>query len=410
MRPTGPRLVAALITAALVTYTFALAHKFARPNRTAAVLVTPGSGVAKTAPESPRGVFPQEGKDFVGVMTTEGTFDFAPVDRFTEAVKHQPTVMMFSEGWAVHTFDRAAFDRVADRGMLPMLSWEPWNYRDDATSKDGGRVAQPQYRLARIIEGDFDDYIRSYAEGIQSLHYPVAIRLAHEMNGFWYPWGATVNGNQPGDYVKMWRHVHDIFTSAGATNAIWVWSANVNFDKKSQLAQLYPGDEYVDWLGLSGYYGTAGTQSYRSPDAIFNATIADLRGFTAKPLVITETGATDSAGLKAQWIRDFFRYLPKHPDIIGFIWYEAVRETDWRVAASRLASSTFAEGVADPRYAVRWSRDMLPRVAVDGSTMSPSTELTRQPATPAAPPTQPKPQTKPTRTVGRPTPTSTKAG
>ncbi len=35
--------------------------------------------------------------------------------------------------------------------------------------------------------------------------------------------GLGVNGDQPGEFVAAWRHVHDIFTSVGATNATWVW-------------------------------------------------------------------------------------------------------------------------------------------------------------------------------------------
>ncbi|HEV7897607.1 MAG TPA: glycosyl hydrolase [Planosporangium sp.] len=382
VKPTGPRLTLALVAIALVSYTFVLAPRLGLASRAdpaeAGALPTAGA----STPGVPA-VFPPHNKSFIGVTTTEGTFNFAPVDAFTRATRHQSAVMMFSQGWAVHDFDRTAFDKVARRGMLPMLSWEPWNYRDDNVSKNGDHAAQPQYRSSRIAAGAFDDYVRSYAQGVKSLDYHVAIRFAHEMNGFWYPWGTNVNGNQTGDYVKMWRHVHDVFTSVGATNVTWVWSANVNFDNKTRLAALYPGDDYVDWIGLSGYYGTAGTQGYRSPDSIFDATLADLHTFSKRPIVITETAATDTAGLKAQWVRDFFQYLPKHADIIGFIWYEAVREADWRIASSQAASKAFAELAADPRYAVAWAPGLLPRTSVAVATPGPSQAPSGQPASPA---------------------------
>jgi hypothetical protein len=361
-----------LVALALVGYTFVLAPKLVLSGQSGAAgppIPEPEGG--SSAPGAPT-YFPADGKAFIGVTTTEGTFNLRPVDEFGAAAKRRPAVMMFSQGWAASGFDRAQFDTVVRAGMLPMLSWEPWNYRDDNVRKDGTHAAQPRYRLARITAGDFDDYIRRYAEGVKSLNYHVAIRFAHEMNGIWYPWGATVNGNQPGDYPAMWRHVHDIFTSVGATNVIWVWSPNITFDTKSRLAQLYPGDGYTDWIGLSGYYGTGGEKTYRSPSGVFDNTLHEIAAFTKKPIVITETGATDTVGLKAQWIGDFGQYLPKHPEIIGFIWYEAVRETDWRVVSSTASAAAFADLAADPRYGVTWRGTMLPRTTVDLPSPSPS--------------------------------------
>ena len=104
------------------------------------------------------------------------------------------------------------------------------------------------------------------------------------------------NGNDPSQYVLAWRHVHDIFTAVEATNVIWVWSPNIIWNTFTDLASLYPGNSYVDWIGLSGYYGTPGKLSYQSFNDVFGPTIADLRTFTGQPLVITETGATNVSG------------------------------------------------------------------------------------------------------------------
>jgi hypothetical protein len=45
------------------------------------------------------------------------------------------------------------------------------------------------------------------------------------------------------------------FTAVGANNVIWIWSPNVIGNLKDvDLAGLYPGSDYIDWLGLGGYY------------------------------------------------------------------------------------------------------------------------------------------------------------
>ena len=357
------KLLMALVALALAGYVAVVVTRHATRHPAAApppsTSAAPGSpGPHRSGPPVP---FPPSGDVFLGVNTSQGPYDFGDVDRFTAATGYRPSVLQFAVGWAAHGFDRAAFDRVAGRGMLPLMSWEPWNYQETGPGSSHG--VQPDYRLSRIVSGAFDDYIRTVADGIRGLDYPVAIRFAHEMNGFWYPWCEQSNGNKPGDYVQAWRHVHDIFTRAGVHNVIWVWSPNVSYAGSTPLRGLYPGDAYVDWVGLSGYYGTAGATGYVSFDGIFDATLAELRQFTSRPVVVTETGATDAIGRKADWIRQAFQQLPGHPDIIGVIWFEAVKELDWRVSSSPAASAIFRQGAAAPRYHVAWSPNSVPRTA-----------------------------------------------
>ncbi|GAB3344302.1 glycosyl hydrolase [Micromonospora halotolerans] len=384
-RLTRPRVLVLAIAALLLAYALALApvttsgggeDAAPRPPTTAESGAVVPAGAASPPLQLVPELFPPAGKAFVGVMTDKGPYDFAAVDRFAAAARREPQVMLFGVGWESGTFDRVLFDRIKDRGMLPMLGWEPWDYQADQAARkqkkltarqiDRLRSTQPRYRLSRIAGGEFDGYLRSWAEGVKSLGYPVAIRFAHEMNGDWYPWCEKANGNRPGEYVEAWRHVHDLFERAGATNVTWVWSPNARWSKTAaNLAQFYPGDDYVDWVGTTGYYGTGAWSRYSSFDAIFGPTIAEIRTFSRRPLVVTETGASDAGGHKAQWIRETFRTLPKHRDVIGLIWFEVDKEKDWRIVSSRAASTAFAQSVAAPHYDVRWSPELIPRTDLD---------------------------------------------
>ena len=375
-RPTLPRAMLAVSAVLLVAYAFGIAPRIgSRPARNGDTNPAVTAERAASPSAKPPEVFPPSGKMFIGITTDEGPYNFAAVDQFTAATKREPQVMLFSAGWATTEFDRILFDRIRDRGMMPMLAWEPWDYRLDEQARADGygaraideiRSDQPRYQLSRITRGDFDSYLLSWAQGIKSLGYPVAIRFAHEMNGDWYPWCETVNGNRAGDYVGAWRHVHDVFRSAGVTNVTWVWSPNARWDDSTPpLSLLYPGDEYVDWVGISGYYGTGDWADYRSFDSIFTDTVDEIRVFTRRPLVITETGATDDSGRKVEWIEETFRSLPRHKDIIGLIWFEVDKELDWRVVSSRASAEAFAQAVAVPRYDLHWSPDMVPRTKLD---------------------------------------------
>jgi len=358
-----PRVLGAVLVVVLAGYVFRVAPGLARAGASSdeppASLVAPAAG-----PGAPLTPFPGPGKTFLGIMTDGGTHNFGNLLNFTEKTGYKPRAYQFSEGWAKDRFDADDLDKVARLGMMPIVAWEPWDFSAEPKT-DRLRGAQPKYRLNRIIAGDYDSYIRSWARGVKTLDYTIGMRFAHEMNGYWYPWAEQVNGNRPGDYVKTWRHVHDIFTAEGATNVVWIWSPNVSYPNSAPLAELYPGDRYVDWVGFSGYYGTAGVENYKTFDEIFASSVDEVRAFTARPIVITETGASDTAGRKAEWITQLFASLPRYPEIIGVIWQEATKEVDWRVAASPAASAAFAAGAADPRYDVTWRPASRPQRTVD---------------------------------------------
>jgi mannan endo-1,4-beta-mannosidase len=378
-RVTIPRLLALVVVAALLAYAFVygprLSSALARSTAAAAHGSSPG---AKPSPVV-HSVFPPVGKKFIGIMSGEGPYSFSTVDTFTKDVGYKPEVYEFSQGWALNQFNAGLINAVADRGMLPLISWEPWNYLKEP-KEDALRGYQPAYSLTNIIDGKYDSYIRSWAEGVKHLGYPIALRLAHEMNGYWYPWAIFANGNQVAQYAEMWRHVYDIFAQVGATNVIWVWSPNIIWNSFTDLAALYPGNSYVTWIGLSGYYGTPGMGAYQTFNQIFDRTISDIRTFTDKPIVITETGATDVSGLMPQWITSMFQQLAGHPGIIGLVWYEDVNVVDWKVVDDPRAVVAFHQGFSNPIYQMTWKPGMVPLQTVPlGGPASPASSASSSP-------------------------------
>jgi mannan endo-1,4-beta-mannosidase len=200
LRFIGPRISAALIGALLVRYTFYLApqlHRVSDSSASAHSAHRPGSAQPDEPGGSrPRNLFPPDHKAFIGVGTAAEALSFASVDEFATAARHRPSVLLFHQDWAVGTFNRDPFDLAAARGMLPMLNWEPWDRRSPLGAGGSGN-GQRTYTLARIVSGEFDLYIRSYAVGIKDLKYEVAIRLAQGMNSPRYAWSERSNGNSP---------------------------------------------------------------------------------------------------------------------------------------------------------------------------------------------------------------------
>ena len=285
-----------------------------------------------------------------GVTTPSGPYNLEELDAFQAAAGKAPGVLMFSQDWASGGFRPELFEAIRRRGLLPMVTWEPRNHQQQG-GRDGS-PNQPEYALARILSGEADAYITEWAKGVRQLGYPIAIRFAQQMNGSWFPWAETANGNRSGEYVATWKHVRNIFKAVGVTNAIWVWSPNISYSGSAPLAGLYPGDEYVDWIGLDGYNGGSELPwgGWLSAEQIFLPTIQEVRSFTQKPLMLTEVASSEAGGNKAEWISAFFRMLEQHREIQGFVWVEANREADWRIVSSPAAKAAFSAAVAGPQF------------------------------------------------------------
>ena len=71
-------------------------------------------------------------------------------------------------------------------------------------------------------------------------------RPFHEMNGDWFWW----DGKDPETFKKLWRQEFDYFTTTkGLNNLLWVYAPNHG----TNTAVYYPGDRYVDLVGLDAY-------------------------------------------------------------------------------------------------------------------------------------------------------------
>jgi beta-mannanase len=273
-------------------------------------------------------------------------------DAFESHAQRKASLMAIGALWGSSTpnFQPAAMSTIRSHGSIPFFTWGPMS---------GGGSDQPTYRLANIINGQFDPYITRFAQDAKAWGHPFFLRLAWEMNGTWYPWSEARNGNQPGEYVRMWRHVHDIFTAVGASNANWVWCPNTEYSGSiTPLAGLYPGDAYVDWTCLDGYnWGTNPWKPnvWQSFDQVFRTSYQLVTGTIApaKPLIIGETASSEYGGSKAAWITDMLTtQLPRnYPRVKAFLWFNHAEGADWPIETSATATTAFATGINTPTYA-----------------------------------------------------------
>jgi len=276
------------------------------------------------------------------------------IDRLTtleENISLHFAIVGIYQAWeGTHTsFDTTWAENVSYQHSIPLITWEPW-LPVSGYDRSEDKVNQSKFRLTQITRGNFDSYIRTYATAVKDYRGLVMIRFAHEMNGNWYPWGSTFN--TPGEYIAAWRHVHDIFVQAGATNVTWVWSPNaLYYDQHvpytSQIDAFYPGDAYVDWVGFSAFNwaGQYKQNVWTTPDNLFSPTVTALAKLH-KPILIAETASADtySPEMKANWIRELATYMKDMPSLKGVIWFNATDNgIDWRIQSTKTSQQAFSE-------------------------------------------------------------------
>lgn len=183
--------------------------------------------------------------------------------------------------------------------------------------------------MYEIINGEYDQFITAYARLIA--RYPdvtVLFRPFNEMNGDWCNYSAYHTSRDPQIYVEVYKYLHKKFDEAGCNNTLWVWNPNeLSFPgyKWNDQALYYPGDEYVDIYGITGY--NTGTyyegETWRSFDEVYAPVYEKALRLNEKPIMITEFSCSAIGGDKVAWIEDMFQALPKYDKIKVGIWWHA---------------------------------------------------------------------------------------
>lgn len=286
----------------------------------------------------------------LGLFVPGAPADPRPLDELASQIGRQPAFVCWYEAWGSAeavtgpTVQRERLQTVVDRGAVPFVTWEPWD------PKAG--LDQPAYRPAAIARGDFDAYVNAWAERLAAWGRPVYLRMFHELNAPWYPWGVGVGGTTAADLIAAWRHVRARFAAAGAANVRWVWCPDAGLRPEAPLADLYPGDDAVDWVGLDGYnWGDNRPETgWRSFAEIFGPAYDELLGLTARPLMVAETACSERGGSKAEWIAAAFAALPTaFPRLRALAWFnEAIPNGDWPLATSPESLAAFRDAALRP--------------------------------------------------------------
>lgn len=245
---------------------------------------------------------------------------------------------------------------ISANGWRPMVSANPYFF---ANCPANGLTL---YKA--IAAGNCDAFLEQVGKTLKQVKKPFFLRFAWEMNVLSMPWSTQYSKDSPQDFIVAWNHFHDIVKKAGAKNVIWVFSPQVDTGTTTPIAQLYPGDMSVDWVGLDGYnWGTTQSWSHwQSFSTIFTPSYNTLTTIApTKPLMIAEINSASAGGDKAAWYTDMLTQQIPHnfPKIAAIVFFNedkfATEGVKWLIDETPPSLAAFKNGMQNSLYVSQFS-------------------------------------------------------
>ena len=242
---------------------------------------------------------------------------YQPAADFAAAAGKRPNLVEYVTNWA-EPFATSFARTLYRHGEIPLVQIEP----NDAS-------------MAAISAGDYDIYLRAYADSVRDFGHQVVIGFGREMNVPWHPWGYS--HTPASTFVAAWQHIVTVFRSQGADNVAWLWTVEADRPGTGPIMSWWPGAQYVTWVGIDGLY-TRPSDTFTS---VFGPTIEQVRDFTDKPVLLSDTAVARNASQYAA-IANLFSGMARHR-LLGLVWDDTGR---WRLEGNPVAEAAVRVGVA----------------------------------------------------------------
>ncbi|MEM1296413.1 MAG: hypothetical protein AAGH89_13680, partial [Verrucomicrobiota bacterium] len=174
----------------------------------------------------------------IGYAKPEGGMSggFEPLERHLDFTGHFPPLCVFAGDWNLARKDLQSFTK-----MIPSI--QPWI---DSGVVPVINVNTSLPKIEEVTARKHDDFFRAWARQARTWGYPLVLR----------PWaGMDQEPNlNSGEFVRAWKHVHEIFSAQDARNVLWYWTPR---ELNGESRRFFPGTSLVDLVGCDGLEPTA---------------------------------------------------------------------------------------------------------------------------------------------------------
>ncbi len=259
-----------------------------------------------------------------GIFETDAPVDFTELKKIERNVDFTFPILLYYTGILenrdMHPRLAAALRNAKNEGRILELTLQTV----EQTPGKGNMVYD-------VLDGKYDTYLNNYAKEVADFGEPILFRPGNEMNGDWCVYSSYHTSKDTDIFIAFYRYLHEIFREAGADNVIWIWNPNgksfPDFKWNDELC-YYPGDEYVDVVGMTSY--NTGTyyesETWTEFEEMYDPLYQKYIGLYEKPLMITEFASSSVGGSKEAWVADMFRTIEKYERIKVAIWWDGC---DW---------------------------------------------------------------------------------
>ncbi len=235
---------------------------------------------------------------------TEDEVTTVHIDEFEQLSKKEIAWAYFSNNWMDSlVFPSNSVDIIKNNGKTPFI-------RLMFRSVFEENQADPKYQLLDIVNGIYDPMIIAWANEATNCGTNILAEFGTEVNGIWFSWngtfcgGATTTGYGDANYPDgpeifrdAYRHIIDLCKQQGADNITWFFHFDVNDDPEewwNYPTYYYPGDNYIDWIGVSTYGPFQRGDDYVKPKELISKAYQKMLDITKnKPFAILEFGVTE---------------------------------------------------------------------------------------------------------------------
>lgn len=260
------------------------------------------------------------------------------------------TQVAVSLGGTFHTLDES--ENGWGTGATDRLLEQVWSAH--ATPFANVNVRHTAFEVAR---GDADAEIGRWATRVRAWldrgdGRSLLIAPMQEMNGNWVPYGMD-----PGNYPAAFRRFVDVARYYGldTPSVRWVFAPNGWSVPPYTMADYYPGDDVVDFVGVSTYNFGSTVDLWTPVDWAIGAALDEIRTFAPdKPYILAQVGSSTSGGDRDAWLRQMFRAASRDPNVVGLVYFNFDKETDWKIWDGTTVAQGWLDGVADASVSHVW--------------------------------------------------------
>ena len=336
---------------------------------------------------------------------TENDIAAADVSTFETAAGKQAAWINFSHNWYENRlFPAGTAAMIRDRGSVPYI-------RLMLRSSAEQNKAEPTFTMAALLRGTFDSDLRAWARSARNFATPLIVEFGPEMNGSWFPWNGSYSGggrttgygdatlpDGPERFRDAYRRIITLMRQEGAANITWVFHVNSQDLPNvawNRFENYYPGDSFIDWLGVSAYGAkTPRDTAWPLFRDLMDSAYPRLDALSeTKPIIVSEFGVTSNSplGSAATWAADAWTDLKagRWPRVIGASWWNEkwqndtnpAHDTNMRLQDNAALANAFASQVAASAVIGRPSSEAIVTTMVRGT----STAGALKASTPASP-------------------------